>query len=88
MNTFTKFLTASALLVAFAAPASAAISSDLDQDIRSAVGNIGNVTYRVNGDTVILNGFVKDHATRNRIVQAAKDAGAERVINSVQAPNK
>jgi len=41
MNTFTKIVTASALLLAIAAPASAIVNPDLGKDIRAEWRRIG-----------------------------------------------
>ena len=87
MKTFTKIASTSALLLAMAAPAFSAVSSDLGRDIQSAVGVNGNVTYVVDGDTVTLNGFVEDIVARDAVVRAAKANGAETVINSITSSN-
>lgn len=84
MNTFTKIISASALVLAIAAPASAAVSKNLVRDIQWASGVNSNVIATVNGTTVTLRGHVEDQLTLRAIERAARKNGAEKVINGVQ----
>lgn len=83
MKTFTKAIAATAVIFAMAAPASAAVSADIGNSIRAAAGTGSNVRVNVDGDTVILNGYVEDSYSRLAIERVAKDRGAENVINNV-----
>lgn len=84
MNTFTKIVTASALLLAIAAPASAIVNPDLGKDIRAAAGGNSSISVRVNGESVTVYGVVTDGTAIQKIEQAALDNGAESVNNYVR----
>ena len=84
MKTFTHFIASTALLVAIAAPASAAISPNLVRDVQFAAGVNSNVITTVNGDTVTLRGHVEDQAVVRAIERAARKNGAKSVVNGVQ----
>ena len=83
MKTLINSVAASALILAFAAPASAAVSADIAQDVRAAAGYASNVRVNVDGDTVILTGYVEDTFSLQAIESAAKREGATTVINNV-----
>lgn len=84
MKTINQLFTASALALLVAGSASAAIYPDLERDVRSAAGANSNVLTSIEGDTVILRGFVANKSAYLAIEQAARDNGAEIVINGVQ----
>lgn len=79
LNTFA----ATALIFAIAAPASAAVSADIAQEVRAAAGYASNVRVDVDGDTVTLTGYVEDTYSLQAIESAAKRDGATTVINNV-----
>ena len=83
MNTFTKIVSASALMLAIAAPASAAISSSVIQDIQSAAGYNSEVNVRIDGNTVSLRGFVESESALRSIERVARLNGASVVNNNV-----
>jgi len=83
MKYITYTLAASTLLLALAAPASAAINPNIAIDVRAAAGANSQVNTVIEGDTVVLYGHVEDAYALNQIEQAAKANGAERIINSV-----
>ena len=84
MNTFTKIVTASAFLLAIAAPASAIVSPEIGKDIRAAAGGNSSISVRVNGESVTVYGVVTDGTAIQKIEQAALDNGAESVNNYVR----
>ena len=84
MKNFTKMITASALIFAIAAPATAAVSPNLNRDVQFAAGANSAVITTVQGDTVTLRGHVEDQLVFRAIEKAAKDNGAKTVINGVQ----
>lgn len=83
MKTFTKIISASALLLAISAPVSAMVSPELTQSIQAAGGYDSNIDVRIDGNTVSLSGYVEDEASLKRIEQLAKSSGAETVNNNV-----
>ena len=83
MKTLTKTIAASALIFAIAGPASAAVSSDIGKDVNLAAGSGANVRVDVEGSTVTLNGYVEDTFALQQIETAAKENGADEVINNV-----
>jgi len=82
MKTLLKTISASALVLAIAAPASAMVSPNIKQDVLFAAGSNSNVSVIVEGDTVTLTGYVEDAYARTLVAQAAKADGV-RVINNV-----
>ncbi len=87
MKLMTKTLATSALLIAFAAPASAMVSSSLSQDVRSAVGSNSNVSVIIDGDKVTLTGYAEDSYAIAQAEIAAKGAGASEVVNNIFRTN-
>ena len=87
MNLLTKFSTTAALIFAITAPAQARISPDLVENVRSAAGANSNISVVVLGGTVTMFGYVEDFDDLQAIEQAAKDNGAEEVLNGVQTTN-
>jgi len=87
MKFIAKSIAATALVLSIAAPASAMVSPQLKQDILSAAGSSSNVQVFVDGSTVTLTGYVEDAYALNKVMQAAEDAGADRVINNVFRSN-
>lgn len=83
MNTVIKAIATATVIAAFAAPATAAVSSDISRDVKSAAGSGSNVRVNVNGDTVTLTGYVEDTYALQRIETAAKNNGATSVQNYV-----
>ena len=87
MKKFTNAIASAALLIAIANPATAAISSAIGRDIQAAAGTNSSVRIVVDGDTVILHGYVENEASFQNIERAARENGAARVINSVLKTN-
>jgi len=88
MKLFTKVLFASALTVAVTAPAAAAVSPSLQQDVYRAAGSNSNVRVQVSGDTVTLSGYAEDSYAVLAVERAARSAdGVGRVINNVFKTN-
>ena len=83
MQTLTKAIASTALIFAIAAPASAAVSSNVAQSVQAAAGYASNVRVNVEGDTVILTGYVDDTYSLQAIESAAKRNGATNVVNNV-----
>lgn len=76
-----------ALVMTVAAPASAAVDLRISEAVRSAAGHGSSVIVQVDGDTVILSGFVEDSDAVTAIEEAAESVGAETVVNNVFAIN-
>ena len=88
MNFITRSIAASALTLAIAAPAAAAINvKELRQDIRRAAGPNSNVSVVVKGDTITVYGFVEDRLNWSRIDRIARATGSKDVRNSVVRRN-
>jgi len=73
MKTLTKTLAIVALSASFAAPAFSAV----EDDIRRRAGTNGNISIQVEGDTVVLNGYVADQYSRQLAEQTARKQGYE-----------
>jgi len=71
MKTLTKTLAIVALSASFAAPAFSAVADD----IRRRAGSNANIQVQVNGDKVILNGYVADQYARQLVEQTARKQG-------------
>lgn len=71
MNTFTKTLAIAALSASFAAPAFSAVADD----VRRVAATNGYINVQVNGDQVILNGFVEDTYARQLAENTARKQG-------------
>jgi len=87
MKLFSKLIATSALVLAIAAPASAAVSQTLKIDVLSAAGEGSNVNVVIDGDTVTLTGYVENALDLAAIERAALTNGAEKVINNVFRTN-
>ncbi len=86
MKFITKTAAATALIVAFVAPASAMVSPNLAQDVRSAAGANSNVHVSVDGDIVTLTGYAEDSYAVAQAGAAAKADGVQ-VINNLFRTN-
>ncbi len=75
--------TAEALVLTFSAPAMSTIASDLYEDVQSAAGHDSSVLVEVEGDTVILTGYVRDVDALQAIERSAEMNGANVVVNRV-----
>jgi len=71
MNTLTKTLAIVALSASFAAPAFSAVADD----IRRRAGSNANIQVQVNGDKVILSGYVADQYARQIAERTARKQG-------------
>ncbi len=87
MKLITKTIAMSALLVAFAGPASAMVSSSLSHDVRSAAGANSNINVIVDGDKVTLTGYAEDLYAVAKAEAAAKNAGADLIVNNIFRTN-
>ncbi|MBX2839118.1 MAG: BON domain-containing protein [Gammaproteobacteria bacterium] len=88
MKTLTKSIAAAVVLVGMAGSASAmTLQQDIFSGVQSAVGSSANVSVSVNGDVATLSGYVEDLGAQNAAIRAAKDAGAERVIDLITHTN-
>lgn len=83
MDTPVKSITASALVLAFSAPAIGSVSSDLFEDVQSAAGHNSQVMIDVEGDMVTLTGYVHDSNALRAIEISAEMNGANVVVNNV-----
>ncbi len=85
MKNLTKSMAASALIFAFAAPASAAVQADVALDVRLAAGPNSDVMVDVaeDGSIVTLNGYADKNISLIDIEEAARRNGAAEVINNV-----
>lgn len=80
---FSKIFAASVLMLTFASPAFAGVDLDVSQAVRSVAGANSNVRVDVEGNTVILTGYVADSRALLAIEQAAEQNGMDTVINNV-----
>ena len=71
MKTLIKTIAATALIAAFAAPSYATVA----QDVRSAAGTNGHINVNVDGDTVVLTGFVEDVWSKQKAESVAASEG-------------
>lgn len=60
---------------------------DLFSDVQAAVGSESNVQVVLNGDVATLTGYVADGSDLQAAAHAAKEAGAEKVINLITQSN-
>lgn len=87
MRTFTNTLTAAALLLVVATSAFAAVDPSIGSNVRAAAGSNSSVQVEIDGNNVILYGYVENENSLRRIEEAAKRSGANRVTNSVVKTN-
>ncbi|MBX2882383.1 MAG: BON domain-containing protein [Granulosicoccus sp.] len=88
MKTSIKTIAAALVIFGMAGTASAmTLQQDVFSSVQSAAGANANVSVSVNGDVATLSGYVEDFGAKNAAVRAAKDAGAERVINLITHTN-
>lgn len=83
MNKSAQSITATALVLAFSAPAFSAVSNDVYTDVQSAAGHNSSVSVDVEGDVVTLTGFVENDHALQAIEHSAEMNGANVVINNV-----
>jgi len=82
MKTSIKALSAALVLFGTIGSANAMVtSSDVFSSVKGVLGSGSNINVTVDGNTATLHGYFEDIYTRNAAIRAAKDAGAERVIN-------
>ncbi len=87
MKFITKTIATSALVLALTGTASAMVSPNLSQDVRSAAGANSNVQVLVDGDTVTLTGYVEDSYALSQAMRAADADGVDKVINNLLRTN-
>ena len=84
MKTLTKAIATATLALIVVAPVSAAVQwCEISRSVNSAAGSDGNVYVNINNDTVTLSGFVDDYYTRNKVVNAVKEQGANKIVNHI-----
>ena len=84
MNIFTTTIAATTIALAISTTSEAEINPYIDVEVRAAAGINSQVKTVVEGETVVLYGYVKNTYALNQIERTAKANGAKRVINSVQ----
>ena len=87
MRLLPNAIAALALSIAIIAPTSAAVSQKIAADVQAAAGANGKVDVSIEGDTVILYGYVKDKNALKEIEQAARRNGAQTVLLRVLETN-
>ena len=81
MKAPTKTFAASALIFAIAGPASAAVSDNIGQEVNQVAGSGSNVFVNVDGNTVILTGYVEGTFALQQTEQTAKQSDVTNVNN-------
>jgi len=82
MKSSIKTLSAALVLFGTIGSANATVTAgDVFSSVQGALGSGSNINVTLDGDVATLHGYFEDTYTRNAAIKAAKDAGAERVIN-------
>lgn len=83
MKKLTTIFATSALLLAMAGQASAAVDPTLERDVQWAAGGNSNISYEISGDTITLTGEVENYFVLDKIIKVAEANGARVIVNDV-----
>ena len=87
MRTLANAIAAGALFLSVVTPIYAEITPTISRDIQAAAGANSSIRVKIDGDTVMLHGYVEDENSLRKMEQAAKRNGAVTVIMSVLKTN-